>query len=274
MTAFIICFAVISAIIAIYLFLIAPSYDSREGFPKSLMTPYAHRGLHDEEFPENSLPAFEKAVRSGYGIELDLQLSSDGEVMVFHDATLKRMCGINGKLSDLPADELTRMNLGDSEYTIPLFREVLETVDGSVPLLIELKGENGNTTLCDKLFELLDTYNGAFAIESFNPILLSCVRKKRPSYTRGQLVDLLTKESYKGPGIVRFALSHLLLNVISRPHFIAYNPKSNPAFAIKLASDLFGVKKFAWTVRTHNEYASLQSKGIVSIFENFKPHEL
>lgn len=273
MTEFIICFAIVCAAVAIYIFLISPSTESADSFPKSLLTPYAHRGLHNETLPENSTGAFKEASAHGYGIELDVQLSSDGEVMIFHDATLKRVCGIEKKLSDLSAKDLSKTCLFDSEYTIPRFSEVLELIDGSVPLLVELKGESGDTKLCDKVFELLDTYNGPFCIESFNPLLLSYVRKKRPSYIRGQLVSILSKDDYKGSAAVRFMLSHMLLNVISRPHFIAFNAKKNPRIGIKLTCDLLGAKKFVWTPRSYEDYLRLKSDGIVSIFENFKPGE-
>ncbi len=271
MTSFIIFFATVAALIAVYIFLIAPEHD-KEGFPKDLLCPYAHRGLHDEDLPENSLPAFREAKQKGYGIELDVRLSKDGEVMVFHDDTLLRMCGLNAAFESLAKEELERLYLLYSDCKIPTFREVLELIDGSVPLLIELKGENGNTELCDRLFSLLDAYNGPFLIESFNPLLLAEVRKKRPTYKRGQLVDILSKESYKGPAPVRFMLSHLWLNFLSRPAFIAYNVNKAPRFAIFLCSHFFGAQKFAWTVKNRETYSSLRESGISSIFENFKPY--
>ncbi len=272
MTAFIIIFALLSAFIAIYIFLIAPENSHGDGLNKDSLVPYAHRGLHGDGIPENSLPAFDRAMREGYGIELDVRLSKDGRVMVFHDDTLTRMCNINTRFDSLTKLQIDSLKLGESDCKIPSFEEVLSLVDGSVPLLIELKGEDGDSSLCDALFSLLDAYNGPFVIESFNPLLLGTVRKKRPSYTRGQLVDILSKESYKGPAPVRFMLSHLLLNFLSRPHFIAYNHKHYPRLPIFIGERFFGVRRFAWTVKDRESFEKLKKIKCVSIFEGFSPY--
>ncbi|MBQ5791548.1 MAG: glycerophosphodiester phosphodiesterase, partial [Clostridia bacterium] len=125
-----------------------------------LLCDYAHRGLHGNGVPENSLLAFGEAVKKGFGIELDVQLSADGVVMVFHDYTLIRMTGKEEKLKNLTAEELQALSLAGTEQTIPTFREVLELVDGKVPLLVELKGEDLNSALCPKVAELLQEYQG------------------------------------------------------------------------------------------------------------------
>ena len=126
----------------------------------SLICPYAHRGLHGEGVPENSLAAFKKAVENGHGIELDLQLSADGEVMVFHDYTLKRMTGEAGLLSEKTAEELRSLRLAGTDEHIPTLREVLELVDGQVPLLVELKGENLSAALPPKADEIRSSLRG------------------------------------------------------------------------------------------------------------------
>ena len=121
----------------------------------ALLCDYAHRGLHGRGVPENSPEAFELACRAGYGIELDVQLSADGEVMVFHDYTLIRMTGKEGKLCERTAAELGAICLGESDQTIPTFAQVLALVNGRVPLLVELKGESTDSSLCPKVAELL-----------------------------------------------------------------------------------------------------------------------
>ena len=131
------------------------------------------------------------------------------------------MCKEDIKVSSLTYEELSGYTLGQSDEHIPLFSEVLRLVDGRVPLLVELKGEDLNGELCDIAFEHLDLYGGAFCVESFNPILIATVKKKRPSYVRGQLVTKLKKEDTAQPFIIRFLLSHMMLNLLSRPHFIA-----------------------------------------------------
>lgn len=103
-------------------------------------TKYAHRGLHDKELPENSLAAFGAAVDRGFGIELDVRLTKDGVLVVFHDDTLTRMCGVDKRVSELTLDEIKELKLAGSEYGVPTLEEFLDCVGGKVPLLIELKG--------------------------------------------------------------------------------------------------------------------------------------
>ena len=176
---------VILLISAIYAALVLPRLIDRADMT-GLIEDYAHRGLHNEELPENSLGAFKNAVDHRFGIELDIQLSKDNVPMVFHDATLKRVCGIDAKLCDYTAEELQKIKLLDSEWTIPRFEEVLSLVDGRVPLLVEFK--RGNTDLVKIACDMLDSYNGAFCVESFDPIMLMRIKKYRPKFARGQLV--------------------------------------------------------------------------------------
>ena len=106
----------------------------------------AHRGLHGGSIAENSIPAFAAAADRGIGIELDVRLSSDGEVVIFHDDTLERMTGMSGGVSNYTAKELAKLSLADTGYGIPTLREVLALVNGRVPLLVELKENVGDTT--------------------------------------------------------------------------------------------------------------------------------
>ena len=130
------------------LVLIRPSKDVTPD--PALLCDYAHRGLHGNGIPENSRAAFSRACERGVGIELDVQLSRDGEVMVFHDATLVRMTEVEKKVCELDRADLQTLSLAQSEWTIPTFREVLALVNGRVPILVELKGENVDTSLCGK----------------------------------------------------------------------------------------------------------------------------
>ena len=135
--------ATVLTLFALWLYLIAPR--ARRKAVQPFLRPYAHRGLWGEGLPENSLGAFRAAADKGFAIELDIQLSADGVVMVFHDYTLDRVCGRAGKVCEHTAAELGRMPLNGIEAEcIPTLAEVLDAVDGRVPLLIELKGESGN----------------------------------------------------------------------------------------------------------------------------------
>ena len=253
-----------------FIFLVMPrTVDSAD--MEMLCCDFAHRGLWDERYPENSLPAFELAARSGYGIELDIQFSKDKKIVVFHDTSLKRMCGVNRKVCELTLTELKTLRLAETAYQIPTLAEVLDLVDGRVPLLIELKGEDMDTTLCASAAKILDDYRGVFCVESFNPIMLSWFKSYRPRYARGQLVTNLIKEKRKGSKLLSFALSHMLLNFLSRPDFIAVDKKYQGMLCFKLCVVLFRAKAFVWTVKTPQEYTSAHKSGKYTIFEKIKP---
>ncbi|MDE6129711.1 MAG: glycerophosphodiester phosphodiesterase, partial [Lachnospiraceae bacterium] len=137
----------ISAVIILYLLMIMPRMRHRPDSAPFMGVLYAHRGLHDNasEAPENSMEAFQKAVDAGFGIELDVQLSADKIPVVFHDFSLKRACGVEGKVADYTYEELQQFTLFDSEQRIPQFCDVLKAVDGRVPLIIEDKIPGGLT---------------------------------------------------------------------------------------------------------------------------------
>ncbi len=260
--------AVIFALI--YVYLVMPRVRDRADMDM-LVCDYAHRGLWNETYPENSLAAFARAAQAGYGIELDIQLSKDNVIMVFHDYDLKRMCGIDKKLSELTAAELGSIRLLGSNQCIPRFSDVLKVVDGKVPLLVELKGEDSRTELCKRVAAMLDKYHGAFCIESFNPLLLSWFRKYRPSYARGQLNTKLTKKANKMSWALRFTLTHMLLNVISRPDFIAIDGRYRNSPRCLLCERVFKSRVFVWTVRGARDYKESHREGRYTIFEKILP---
>ncbi len=232
---------------------------------------YAHRGLWSKDAPENSLKAFELAVRSGFGIELDVQLTRDKRVVVFHDYTLERMCGVKARVCDLTLAELKTLRLKGSDETVPTLVETLRVVDGKVPLLIELKGESRDTSLCPRVARILDNYTGAFCIESFNPALLSWFKSYRPRYARGQLVTNLVKSKKEGSKLLNFALTHLLLNFLSRPDFVAVDKAHQKNIGFKICAAIFRADAFVWTVREPKEFIDAHRSGKYTIFEKIRP---
>jgi len=254
----------------LYVFCICPNIcPSRKPIPSELLKNYAHRGLHSDAIPENSLPAFAAAAEAGYGIELDIQLSADGEVMVFHDAALERMTGTSGLLGDMPAASLRTLRLGGTDHGSPTLREVLALVDGRVPLLIELKGESGNTDLCPAADKILSEYSGAYLVESFNPLLLRRYRQIRPEILRGQLTADLTGEL--GKTARNRLLDSLLLNVLTRPDFLAYDIRTARRFPIRICTGIFRTARFVWTVRSPEDYRLAEKEEACAIFEGFTP---
>ncbi|MBR6679822.1 MAG: glycerophosphodiester phosphodiesterase [Clostridia bacterium] len=233
----------------------------------ALLCDYAHRGLHGNGIPENSLAAFEKACEAGYGIELDVQLSRDGVVMVFHDYTLVCMTGCDKRLCELDAEELTSLFLDSSDQTIPTFAQVLSLVDGRVPILVELKGEDLNTALCEKVAAQLKDYSGEYCLESFNPLLIGNIRKHLPDALRGLLYTNVCRDKKKSSAL-NIALTAMALNVVAKPDFIAYNKTDRDSLPVKLTTGLWGAPKFVWTVRSLEELEDAHKRGESPIFEN------
>ena len=149
----------------------------------------AHRGYHDDSIgiPENSLKSFERAIENGYGIEIDLHLLKDGNIVVIHDDTTGRVTGVEKVLKDCTYDDIKDLKLRNTNLTIPLFKEVLDLVDGRVPLLIEYKYDNKPGDLEAKSMELLKEYRGEFAVQSFNPASVKWFKDNYENIPRGQL---------------------------------------------------------------------------------------
>ena len=274
-TGIIITISLIVILAVTYVFLTLPRvFDSAN--MDLLTVDYAHRGLHGGEIPENSLAAYSNAVDNDYGIELDVQLSSDGEIFVFHDESAARMCGVDKKISQMTADEIKNLRLLGTDEQIPTLNEVLKLVDARVPLLIEIKYYAETTQLCASLAETLDAYYGSFAIQSFDPRVLRYFKKHRPRFARGQLVGKSPKRSErKGTKaenpIVSFFLTHLLLNVLSRPDFISIQKNHTRELGFVLATEVFKAKAFIWTVKNEKQHLFFRRQGYFSIFESIKP---
>ncbi|MBQ9783040.1 MAG: glycerophosphodiester phosphodiesterase [Clostridia bacterium] len=260
---------IVIIIVLLYLCLILPRMSGGADM-ELLRGNYAHRGLWNEQIPENSLPAFALAVQGGYGIELDIRLSRDRVIMVFHDDDLKRMCGVNRRVSDLTCAELKRLRLNETEYSIPTLAEVLSLVGGRVPLMIEVKGER-EPRLCQLASQMLDRYPGAFCVESFSPLILNWFKNYRPSYARGQLVTKVRQHERRGSRFANFLLSNMLLNILSRPDFISVNGlyRNRPVFLLCL--QVLRTPGFVWTVRNKKDYVTCRKEGWMTIFEKFRP---
>lgn len=265
-------FATILLFALIYLFLIKTG-KRRAEMEKYKRLNYAHRGLHNELFEENSMSAFKSAVEHGYAIELDVRLSSDGELVVFHDDTLDRVTSASGRVDGRSAEELSKIKLGKTEDTIPTFSEVLSLVNGRVPLLVEIKEDAGKYGVTEKCVELLRSYKGDYIIESFNPLALACVKKLMPEALRGVLSEnFLTEKKYRSA--TYFLLQILALNVVCRPDFIAFNHRHHKNPALRLARRLFGAPTLCWTARSEAEHKAALSHGFDGvIFENYTPNK-
>lgn len=263
-----------AAVVLLYLWAIRPDTRRKQHCLSFSRWDFAHRGLWnmDRGIPENSLPAFWQAVRHGFAIELDVHLTKDQKIVVFHDDTLKRMCRLDRTVESLTYEELSRYRLLNTDCRIPLLQEVLKLVNGRVPLLIELKLPTSSTALCPLLDRMLETYRGQYLIESFNSLGLLWYRRHRPEILRGQLA------SRYGPARGLTALlqklsTSLIVNAASRPDFVAYNYKHTRGLGFLLNHRLFKVPVFAWTIRSRSAYQQCRTRFSAVIFENFLPKE-
>lgn len=262
--------AAILILAAVYLFMIAPRMIGKPDVSALRGVHYAHRGLHDNksDAPENSMKAFQKAVDAGYGIELDVQLSKDQIPVVFHDETLNRMCGVDGKVWQYTLKELQKMKLADSDETIPTFEAVLKTVGGKVPLIVEYKLDVPSTKVCEIADPMLEKYQGTYCIESFHPFAVRWYKLHRPEVIRGQLSeDFMRIEKYKGKPLYWF-LSNLMLNVLGRPDFIAYNHKDYKNISRRLCTKL-GALPVAYTIKSQEQYENVKNEFDLFIFDSF-----
>ena len=230
-----------------YLFCLWPYRHPEER--KYTAIPYAHRGLFGDGCEENSLPAFHRAVQAGWAIELDVRLSRDGEVVVFHDDSLQRMCGVDALVSDRTWEELEALCLGNTRDRIPRFSQVLSLVDGRVPLLVELKNGTKNKELCDRVGRALCAYTGVYAIESFNPMIVRWFKRHMPHVFRGVLYNNLRPFRKVIPRWIRWILGSMVLNCICRPHFVAFNCEFPNRLPLALVRGLCRGCTIAWTVR-------------------------
>ena len=233
---------------------------------------YAHRGLHNagEGIPENSLEAFRRAVGAGYGMELDVQVSKDGVPVGFHDFTLKRMCGREGRICDYTFEELRQFRLLDSEQCIPKLEDVLNLVDGRTPVIVELKIERTDLRVCREADRLLSEYKGLYCIESFNPLGLFWYRRNRRKVVRGQLSEAFLREK-ANRGILYFLLQNLLFNWLTKPDFIAYNCLHPGVVSRRLCRSFYGKTAVAWTLRSQVQLEEAGKNFDLYIFENFCP---
>lgn len=257
---------------ALYAFMIAPSFKKNKDVEEMRNIRIAHRGLHDAEkgIPENSIAAFKRAVEYGFGIEFDIHLTKDGQIVVFHDDTVDRMTEGTGKVVDKTLAELRELHLGGTKEKIPTLSEMLAVVDGKVPLLCEFKFDSPTPELfCKSAFAILDAYQGQWIMESFDPRLVAWVRKNHPERGRGQLASPYTDKPFN---FVYFLTGGLFFNFLSRPQFIAYNHEySRRRLGALIELRIFHATCIEWTIHKESRLIANEMEGVGNIFENFIP---
>lgn len=234
---------------------------------------YAHRGLHGDGVPENSLQAFHLAVQNGYGAELDVHLSRDGRLVVMHDESLKRTAGVGRNIADCTAAELEQMRLEGTAQKIPYLEEVLPVFAGKAPLVIELKPTGGNHAALSKaVCAMLDGYPTLqFCIESFDPRVLLWLKKHRPDIVRGQLSCNFLRERSGLHLPLALLLTELSMNFLTVPHFVAYKFADRGRLSLRVCKRLWGVQEFSWTITDERDAKMAIQDGSILIFEHCRP---
>lgn len=235
---------------------------------------YAHRGLHDlqQGIPENTMPAFVRAVEHGFGAELDVHITRDGQLVVIHDSKLGRLCGSEGIVEQMTYEELQALPILGTDERAPLFADVLKVFEGKTPLIVELKTWDGNADALSAAVNLmLKTYEGDYCIESFDPRVVAWFRRNSPETVRGQLsYDYARGDSARTPA-ESFALTHMLFNWDGRPDFVAYNFPDRKTLPVQVSCGLLGAQQVSWTIRTPEDMRKAEAEGAMVIFENFIP---
>ena len=265
---------IVFILIAAYLIAIMPRMMHRPDYSPLMGHYYAHRGLHDNQSdaPENSMAAFRKALDAGYGIEMDVQLTKDRIPVVFHDETLNRVCGVDGKVRDYTFEELQQFHLYHSDEKIPLFSDFLKLIDGKVPLIIEIKIHEDYKTVCRIADEFISQYQGVYCIESFHPLAVKWYKDHRPDVIRGQLSSRLAPKGEREPFL--YKMSHYLLcNCAAKPDFIAYEHLHKSNLSRTLCQHLYHALSVAWTIKSQEQLDASKKQFDLFIFEGFIPKE-
>lgn len=228
--------------------------------------PVAHRGLWNKEITENSLSAYKNAVDNGYPIEIDVYSSKDGVIFSFHDASLTRMTGENGYIYEKTEEELKALTINEKGEKIPTLKQVLEVVNGKVPLLIEIKNQPRKDVAYAVLRDL-DGYAGEYAIQSFNPMYINAVKKLAPFVLRGILATKSKNHLKKEKPFTRFVIKNMALNFLIKPDFISFNYEDLPLKKCKVKSR----PVIAWTVTSKEIQDKISSYCDNIIFENYLP---
>lgn len=243
-----------------------PGLESLKGWK------YAHRGLHDETLPENSMGAFRAALEHGYGIELDIHLMKDGNLAVIHDTSLKRTANADVKITDLTAADLENYRLGSTDEKIPLFSQVLELFAGKAPMIIELKSDKNTQKLVAAAVKAMEGYEGPWCMESFDPRVVYELKKNYPHIIRGQLVmDYSKEENSPLPAAVKWILTNQAENFLTMPDFVACRFSDKYNLGRKLTRKFWGLAGVSWTLKTQEEFDAAVKDGWLPIFEGFKP---
>ncbi|MCQ2466819.1 MAG: glycerophosphodiester phosphodiesterase [Clostridia bacterium] len=261
---------ILAFFIALILILMKPNRrrTNMEPFKNTFI---AHRGLFNNvDLPENSYPAFEAAIDKNFGIELDVQLTKDNQLVVFHDGNINRMCGVKKKISSLTYEQLSSYKLLDTDLSVPLFEDVISLIDGKVPVIIEIKAHGAFMKATKMLVKRLESYKGIYCIQSFNPAIIRWLKVNKPDITRG----ILSNDYLRLPKKTltqKFIVSNLLFNAWCKPDFISYNHEYPSKIALKVCKSFYNCNMVGWNIKSSENLDYAKKFFEVYIFDSFVP---
>ena len=246
------------------------THTSKKDISWLIQAPIAHRGLHDisRQIPENSMPAFMGAVDRGFTIELDIRRTADNQIVVFHDSNVLRLTGSNQEIDALPFQSIKDLRIRNTEYRIPLFSDVLKTVAGKVPILIDIKTEKTAGVFEANIFEILGTYSGKFAVESFNPHTLQWFKNNAPGILRGRVAYDHHAENFRF--LRRYLVGRYLKGDAGSPDFLAYDIRCRPYWAVQFHRRR-GAVILGWTAKNEKQMTACRKYFDNLMFEGFLP---
>lgn len=227
---------------------------------------FAHRGLHNESIPENTMAAFLNAVNNGFDIELDIRMTKDKQIVVFHDSSLKRLCNQEIIVEESNYKDINDYKILKTQEKIPLLTNVLSTLPKETEYLIELKPNKNAKELVRIFLELMKNFSTKYAIHSFDPRIVNQFKKQDPSIIRGQIASTFPKSKK----LSKFILKHLITNIYTKPDFTNYCFEDLPR---KKLDRLYknGHMILSYVAKTQEGLDFVRDRYDNAVFENFIP---
>ena len=228
---------------------------------------FAHRGLYNnKDIPENTMAAFENAYQHGYDIELDIRETKDGELVVFHDENMYRLCGVDLLLKDYLYKEINHYKILNTNQTILLLKDVLNAIPNSTKLLIEFKPMTYPKMMVDKFMNIMKRFDHTYAIHSYDPRIVHAFKKHYPDIIRGQIAETFPNEK----GIKPFLLKRLFFNFWTKPDFINYRFEDLPRKQLDKLKQK-GIMILSFSARSEKDLAFVKEHYDNAVFEHFMP---
>ncbi len=229
---------------------------------------FAHRGLHNDNIPENSISAFLNAIKNGYDIEMDVRVTKDRKIIVIHDKNLKRLCNVDLRIKDTNYEDIRKYTLLNTNEHIPLLKDVLDNLHKSTQLLIELKPTIKPKIFVELFLKLMSTYKFKYAVHSFDPKIIYQFKKQAPEIIRGQISSTFPKHKDIGHKF----LKHMVYNFITKPDFINYRFEDLPRKRLDRLKNK-GMMILSYTARSNDDLDFVRLKYDNAVFEGFLPNK-